>query len=302
VIDPIEVLGQPRLTVVSAEPDDGLSALARQLTHGVTADGPGALDRLFERLLAAVGRGTVVPKTLDLIGHTRTSASLLTLGDWVIDGQAPDTLAWLDELAGREVLPRLGVHALRLLGCHTAGTAAARATIGTLAERLGLEVWGTTGLLHRAHYGPDGFLECWSFLLVSASELREAVPAPVPVPVVDLGPRVLDLGALAVVALGPPGGVCPRRVVDRVTATRIFSLVQRDGGARIGSPAAPMCELALPAAGGDGYHVAHVLFDGAFVQVYPDGLTSPGVAFPVKDAGALRQIVVTPASEPDLTR
>ncbi|HEU4732382.1 MAG TPA: hypothetical protein VFT22_31020 [Kofleriaceae bacterium] len=293
MIDPEAVLGRSRLTVVSAEPDDGLAELSHHIMHSVTADGPDALGRLFERLLDAAGRGRVAPKSLDLIGHARTSASLLALGDWVIDGGDPATLAWLDDLARRDVLPRLGIHTLRLLGCHTAGTDAARSTVTTLAERLSVEVWGTTGLLYRAHYGPDGFLEPWSFLLVSASELREAAREAAPGPAAAPGPRVLDVGALPVVVLGPGGGGEPRRIADREAAARILSLVQHDGGARIGAPAVPMCELALAAASGDGYHIAHVVFDGAFVELSPDGAGSPRIAFPVRDPGALRQIIAT---------
>jgi hypothetical protein len=95
------------------------------------------------------------------------------------------------------------------------------------------------------------------------------------------------------VALGPPARGCPRRIADPEAAARITSLVQRDGGARIGSSFAPMCELALPAEGAGGYHIAHVLFDGAFVQLYPGGRASHGIAFPVRDADALRRIIAT---------
>jgi polyhydroxyalkanoate synthase len=52
----------------------------------VTVHRRGDLEELFGRLLIESGRAdAIVPKTLDFIGHSRAAASLLRLGDWVID-------------------------------------------------------------------------------------------------------------------------------------------------------------------------------------------------------------------------
>ncbi len=301
-MDTCAVLGQPRLTVVSGEPDSELQQIARLITHCATVDGPGDLEALFGRLLAEVDRSAVVaPKTLDLIGHTRTSASLLALGDWVIDVENSTTAAFFRELADHAVLPRLGVRALRLLGCNSAGTAQARATIGRLGELLGLEVFGASQLLYAAHYGAGGFLDCWSFLLVGSSDLRAEAHQDEMAPAGDPYPRVLDVDALPAAALDPPGGSYPRRIANAEAARQILQLVRRREGARIpGLPAAPICELALPSIAPGTYHIAHVLLDGEFLQFYPDGVAVAGIVFPVDDARALRRVIAGLGPAPEL--
>lgn len=286
------LLIQPHLTIVSGEPDFDLRQIARIVTHSVTVDGRVELDVLLSRLMLEVERSPqVTPKTLDLIGHTRSSASLLSLGGWTINAADPATIALFRGLADREVLPRLGVHALRLLGCSSAVTLESQATIGTLADLLGIEVYGTNQLLSAAHYDAAGFRDGWSFLLVAASDMRRA-SAERAGPVGDPHPHVLDLDALPAVVLGPPA--CPRRIASAEAARQILQLVRRREGARMpGLVTAPACELALPAATPGAYHIAHLLLDGAFLQFYPDGMATAGIAFPVADASALRRVVAT---------
>jgi len=55
--------------------------------------------------------------------------------------------------------------------------------------------------------------------------------------------------------------------------------------------AVPSCELALPSAMHGAYHLMHVLFEGAFVRCFPDGVGVPGVVYPVDDAPGLHRIV-----------
>ena len=172
-MDERRLLSQPHLTVVSGEPDGELRRIEQIITHSVNIAGSEALEQWFEHLLEEAG-GTVevTPKTLDLIGHTRSVAAVLSLGEWLIDVANLTTMTVFRGLAKRAVLPRLGIHALRLLGCNTAGTPQGRATICTLSDLLGIEVYGTNQLLYAAHYGAGGFLDCWSFLLVGSSDLR----------------------------------------------------------------------------------------------------------------------------------
>jgi hypothetical protein len=301
-MDDRAALGQPRLTVVSGEPDCELQHIAQIITHSVMVDGRLELEVLLGRLLAEVDRSAfIAPKTLDLIGHTRTSASLLALGDWVIDVENPGTAAFFRELADHAVLPRLGVRALRLLGCNSAGTAQARATIGKLGELLGLEVFGASQLLYAAHYGAGGFLDCWSFLLVGTRELGADARDTGAAPAGDPYPRVLDVDALPAVVLGSPAGLFPRCIADAQAARQILQLVrQRDGARMPDLLTTPSCELALPAAAPGGYHIAHVLLDGEFVRLYPDGMATEGIVFPVDDAHALRRVVATLRPDPRL--
>jgi len=288
------LLTQPHLSVVSGEPDFGLRGIAQTIGHPVMVEGRIELEILLGQLLGEVDRGaTVARKTLDLIGHTRTSGALLALGDWVIDVASPTTTAFFRGLADHAVLPRLGVHAVRLLGCNTAITAAGRATIRKLAEVLELEVWGASQLLCSAHWGADGFRREWGFLLAEAGQLTAEGAAPPSAgsrPPAEPYPRVLDVDALPAIALAP--SALPRRIAEVAEARQILQLVRRREGAIMpGLLAAPSVELALPARALGTYHVAHVLLGGEFLRFYPDGMASQGIVFPIEDAAALRHLV-----------
>jgi hypothetical protein len=280
------LLSLPSLVVVSGEPDFELQHIARTVRHSVTVGGRGAFEQLLGRLVTGAAHA-VGPRTLDLVGHTR-SASLLVLGDWVIDGADPATMAWVRELARSDALPRLGIRALRLLGCNTAATPRGCATMFALADALGIEVHGSSQLLHAGHYDDAGFRECWSFLLTAASALRARASRPPASR--HPHPRVLDLAALPAVGLGAFAARAPRRLVDAATAREILRLVRRREGARLPG-ATPACELALPSTEPHAYHIADVLLDGEFLQFYPDGMAATGIAFPVEDARALRRVV-----------
>jgi len=301
------LLTRPRLTIVSGEPDFELRRIAHTVTDSVMVDGRMELEELLSDLLIEAARcPEVVPKTLDLIGHTRTNASLLALGQWIIDAANPTTTAFFRELADHDVLPRLGVYALRLLGCNSAGSAQARATIRKLGELLGLEVYGTKQLLHDAHYGTAGFRDCWSFLLVAASELRDEAQISETAELaerehahvaVEPYARVLDVDGLPAVALGP--SAIPRRIATTQAASEILQLVRRHEGAVMpGLHTVPSVELALPAAAMGEYYVAHVVLGGEFLRFYPDGMTASGIVFPVEDADALGQIIATLLPDP----
>lgn len=101
--------------------------------------------------------------TLDLSGHS--VGDLLQLGDWLIDENA---VPWFRVHAAE--LRRF--EALRLIGCHTAGSEDARRVIYTIADVLGIEVYGATGFVFHYHYNAAGFDPAWRFLLMSASDLR----------------------------------------------------------------------------------------------------------------------------------
>lgn len=298
-----EVLARARLSVVSAEPDHELERIAERITSSARIGGPAELEGWFGRLLAASdGAKTIAPKTLDLLGHSTARTSLLRLGDWIIDAASPAVASVFRALADHRVLPQLGIHAVRLLGCKTAETGPGRATICALADILGVEVYGTNHLLHEAHYDEHGFRDIWRFLLVGASDLRRTATALTARPEAERGPRTLDLDALPAHPLGPRPARWPRRVATPSAAREILQLLRRDAGAPMpGLLATPSCELALPSAKPGAYHVADVLFEGAFIRFYPDGVAAPRIAYPVDDAHALRRILedLAPA---DVTR
>jgi hypothetical protein len=289
------LLAQPHLTVVSGEPDGELRRIEQLISHRATVDGRADLEALLGELLDAAGSRPVACKTLDLIGHTRADDCLVTLGQWVIDIANATVSAFFRGLADHDVLPRLGVTALRLLGCHSAETDRGRATLLGLRDLLGLEVYGARQVLYAAHYGPQGFRDCWDFLLVGASELAPDAGEHDATPAGDPYPRMLDIDALPAVVLRErdvPGQRGALIVASAVAAREILRLIRRAEGARMpGLLTAPLHELALPAAAPGSYHVAHVLLDGEFLRFYPDGMAATGVVYPVDDAAELRRVV-----------
>src|SRR5215813_2249948 len=108
------LLARPRLSVITRHADYELARIQNTIEGAALVDGRADLEQLFSSLLV-VGTGT--PKTLDLIGHSAKDC-LLQLGDWVIDASRPSVTAYFRGLADNDVLPRLGVHAVRLLGCN----------------------------------------------------------------------------------------------------------------------------------------------------------------------------------------
>lgn len=282
-----EILDQPRLSMVSRSEDPDLLRIREAIANPILVDGRGELESTLCRLLAHEHRGTAT--TLDLIGHSTASTSLLVLGDWVIDAASTTVTAFFRELAEQNVLGRLGIKAVRLLGCLTAETAHGKWTVCALADILGIEVYGTTGLVLSSHYGRDGFADERRYLLASASELRANAVVPKPL---DLGePRSLPLDIDAIPAVSLPARSWPVHVVSREHARELLCLVHRRNGSIIpGLVAAPTCELALPAAAADRYHLVQVLLGGELVRVYPPGVPD-GVVYPVDDPYELRKLI-----------
>lgn len=283
------LLAQTQLSMITRHADAELARIHEAIEHKVLVDGRADVEEILGRLLACDGPRT--PKTLDLIGHSTPNGSLLQLGDWVLDTTSSTVTAFFRELADHDVLPRLGVHAVRLLGCKTAVTAHARATICVLSEILGLEVYGTTGLVFSAHYDKRGFSDDWRFLLVGASDLRPSMRGE---PVDDAAAsydRALDVDTLPEVTLGAETRGWPRRIASDHAARSILRLVRRTGGTLVpGLLAMPSCEIAIPSSNSGMYHVAQIVLDGQFVRVYPKD-TSTGVLYPVEYPHALRALV-----------
>ena len=274
-----ELLTSARISIITSPPDAEVSRLQALLGDHLQADGRIALERLLGQLVHARGDVAPAPKTLDLIGHA-TSDGLIRIGDWVLDGESPTVTSFFREIADLEVLPRIGVTALRLLGCSTAVTTRARATLKILAELLGLEVFGTTGPIFSAHYDAGGFNHQWRFLLSAASDAPatgEVGEAPVPIAT----RRALDIDGLPLVVTGQLRA-WPRHLVSREEARTVLELVDRTAGAQMpGLLAIPSHELALPSHRADHCHLAEVILDGQFLRVYPDGEAQPGIVYPV---------------------
>lgn len=287
------LLASSQLCVITRSADPELGRIQDKIGHKLLVDGRTDLEEVLGRLLDAARDGAhVAPKTLDLIGHSTGGAQLLQLGDWVIDHCTATVTAFFRELADQDVLARLGIRAIRLLGCQTADTDHGRATVTCLSDIVGMEVYGTRELIYSAHYDATGFREECAHVLVCASDLRQADREPATL--VTRYPRMLDIDALPATPLAALAPAWPRWVANIDVAGRLLQLVRRAEGAHMpGLLASPACEVAMPSARPGRYHVVQVLLDGDFVRVYPDGADQPGVVYPVSDARALLQLVAT---------
>jgi hypothetical protein len=110
-------------------------------------------------------------RSLDLLGHSTSGHHLLRLGNTPIDMLNPTVSRFFQGLAASELLPALGIDAVRLLGCETAVTDAGHRTIRMLARTLGLAVYGTLVPLVGRHWRADVFDPAFAHLLVEASAL-----------------------------------------------------------------------------------------------------------------------------------
>ncbi|MBA3817768.1 MAG: hypothetical protein H0X17_02670 [Deltaproteobacteria bacterium] len=275
--------------MITRQADFELARIHDKIEHKVLVDGRTDLEELFGRLLDAIVPGAPIkPRTLDLIGHSTAGKSLLQVGDWVIDRTSATVTAFFRELADQDVLGRLGIHAVRLLGCQTADTTAGRDTITALANILGVEVFGTTELLYSAHYDAGGFRDECSHVLICASDLRQPPETRGLATARSPYPRTLDIDALPAAALRGPIVEWPRRIASFEAGRELLGLIRRTEGAHMpGLLATPSCEIVMPAAHPGAYHRMQVLLAGDFVRVYPDGDDQPGVLYPVDDARAL---------------
>jgi hypothetical protein len=290
-MDPIRsLLAQRHLSVITRLADSELTRIHDIIEHKALVDGRTDLEELLGRLLGI--RCDPVPKTLDLIGHSTPGDSLLQIGDWTIDASSPTVTAFFRELADHDVLPRLGIHAVRLLGCLTADSDSGRRTIGALSDLLGLEVFGTNTVTYSSHYDSGGFIDSRSYLLVCSSDLRRRHEVERhDLAIGEAYPRTLDLDALPAVALD--GQLTCRRVVATPDEARtLLGLIRRNEGAMMpGLLVSPDCEIFIASQRAESYHRLQVLLGGEFVRTYPDGDDRPGVLYPVKESRELTSVV-----------
>lgn len=275
------------LSLITRDADDLLRRIRDVISQRVLVDGRADVERVLSSL--ARDASVPTPRTLDLIGHSTPDRSLLILGDWVIDGTSSKVLSYFRGLADEGVFTRLGITAIRLLGCETATSSTGRLTLTALSEITGLEVFGTSQMIDETSYTADGFHN--DHALVSSTDLRRE---PITMLVKRGGEpfqRVLDIEMLPASPLGPRPGH-PRRLAELADARTVLSLIRRSEGAQMpGMFGVPTCEIGLPSSKPNWWHLIQVLLDGEFVRVFPDGEDRPGVLFPVSDAKQLRELI-----------
>jgi hypothetical protein len=180
---------------------------------------------------------------------------------------------------------------VRLLGCATGDTAQGRWTICTLADILGVPVYGTKDLIYSVHYDAAGFATEREYVLVSNRDLEGEPIDPRPLARPSARPRSLDVDSLpsATLQARSPWSV---RLATAQEGSRLLALVRRQAGAEMpGLLAEPSCEVLLPAGQPGQYHSLQVLLDGEFVRVYPEGADAPGLLYPVDDPFELKALV-----------
>ena len=116
------------------------------------------------------------PVTLDLIGHSTRDHHLLRMGDAAIDMLDPIVARFFRSIVEDRLLPRLGVIAVRLLGCETAVSPVGQRTLRLLARTLRTPVFGARRPLMKSHYDRLGFNPAFARVLVEASALVQAGP------------------------------------------------------------------------------------------------------------------------------
>lgn len=283
------ILAQPHLSLITRHADGELVRIQNLIEHRILVEGRSDLERVLGTLLGC--STTTTPKTLDLIGHSTPGKSLLSIGDWVIDGGSSTVTAFFRELADNDVFARLGITAVRLLGCRTADTGAGRRTIVTLADLLGIEVFGTRALIYSAHYDAGGFADERRYTLVSSTQLAEGMDEAVPA-TFEPWPQVLDVDHLpSATTLDLSGGWTHRVATEGEMAEVLRHVRRRDGAQMPGLLAAPHSELVFPGHEPGTYRRAQVVLGGEFVRFYPRGAMEPGIVFAVDDPHGLLEVI-----------
>lgn len=159
---------------VSASPADGeLARLVERVANNRPIQQLAGLRLLLDRLR---GCRRCAPgaerRTLDLLAHA-TPDRLLQLGTSVLDPRLPDVRRLFQEMAQDEILPRLGIHELRLLGCETAMSRAGQAAIRALSDILGIRVVGTIRPVYAAYFGATGLHARYEAMLCDADGLPD---------------------------------------------------------------------------------------------------------------------------------
>jgi len=151
---------------------DAESVFQSRVAAGIPVHRAGSLSELHAVLESLRGPGSVRDhRSLDLVGHSTAGHHLLRLGTTPVDMLDPAVARFFRALAGTELLPALGIIALRLLGCQTAVTDAGRRTVRMLSRTLRLPVYGTLVPLLDSHWRVDGFDPTFSHVLVEAAQL-----------------------------------------------------------------------------------------------------------------------------------
>ena len=155
----------PSLNIISPDVEGLFSGAKARCAVRHRASTLGELRVVLEGRLAVAA----CPFILDLSGHSTRDHHLLRLGDTPIDMLDRRVAHWFRSLASEQVLQRLEVVAVRLLGCETAVSPAGQRTLRLLSDTLRIPVFGATKPLMKSHYDELGFNPAFAHLLVEAT-------------------------------------------------------------------------------------------------------------------------------------
>jgi hypothetical protein len=163
----------PAVPLNVASPDCAEEFFAGAIARCVTLRRAASLAELREVLEHCLD-DPAQPVTLDLIGHSTRGHRLLRLGRTPINMLDPQVAGFFTTLARDQLLTRLHVTAVRLLGCETAVTDAGQRTLRVLSHTLGLPVFGTRKPLFKTHSNSAGFDPAFAHVLIEAAALTGA--------------------------------------------------------------------------------------------------------------------------------
>lgn len=295
-----EKLRDPHLNVAAHPPDGEVARMVDIIANEEPVDRLESLVRVLEELVACPEPLRVErTRTLDLIAHS-DQARLLHLGKSVVDVRQDSVRQLFEAMAADEVLQRLNVTEVRLLGCETAMSVEGQLAIRTLTEILGIPVLGTTKLLYAAYFDEQGLKSRYEPVLRDAATLPELTeertrwpqdPLPPPAPPFELESiQTFSIDELPMVdwprvrrlvgpSRGPTGDADIKPLLDLIKPG--------DGRVMPHLLAQPRCEL-LVMSGGDRVRRIEILLDFELVRIHAaDG---PGIAvYRVRNARELEK-------------
>ena len=205
-----------------------------------------------------------VPRTLDLVGLTG-SDHLLTFHARALDGENRRVRAFWREIAELDLVARLGIESVRLIGCTSAVGPRARATIAMLSDVLGVPVIGSHELVSFDDFRAPG---CFEF-----PETTRA------------GAAFLDLDSLR--ARPADDGA---RIITAAMGRDLLAQIGRRNGVHFPDLLArSSASLAVPSSVDGLFHHVEVMLDHELVR-------TGDVVFPVDDPRGLRLLLDTNSS------
>ncbi|HXU45577.1 MAG TPA: hypothetical protein VN783_08630 [Thermoanaerobaculia bacterium] len=110
--------------------------------------------------------------TVDLLGHSTRDHRLLRMGGTVIDALDPLVKRFFEEVERSQVLRAMNAVSVRLLGCETGVSVSGQRTLRSLADILGLPVFGSRKRLSKTHHTANGFNPLFHHVLIEAAPSR----------------------------------------------------------------------------------------------------------------------------------